>query len=178
MYVWDPLVRLAHWTLVSAVCVAWLSMEDIGLPHTWHEPAGYVAAAVVLTRTVWGLIGRGHARFTSFVRSPQAVLTYGQQVLRHAEPRYIGHNPLGGWMVIALLACVAGIACTGWLQTTDRYWGSELLEVVHRSLAWGLLGLVTLHVSGVVFTSLRHKESLVRAMITGRKPVRSELDIH
>ena len=81
-------------------------------------------------------------------------------------------------MVIALLACVAGIACTGWLQTTDRYWGSEPLEVAHRSLAWGLLGLVTLHVSGVVFTSLRHKESLVRAMITGRKPVRSELDIH
>lgn len=73
-------------------------------------------------------------------------------------------------MVVALLTCTAGTAFTGWLQTTDRYWGSEFLELVHTSLAWGLLGLIALHLAGVVFTSLRHRENLVRAMVTGRKP--------
>jgi cytochrome b len=72
-------------------------------------------------------------------------------------------------MVVALLTCVGGTAFTGWLQTTDRYWGSEPLEIIHTWMAWGLLGLIALHLVGVVFTSLRHRENLALAMITGRK---------
>ena len=72
-------------------------------------------------------------------------------------------------MVLALLLNVAGIVLTGWLQTTDRYWGSEPLEWVHTTLAWGLLGLIALHVGGVVLTSRHQGENLVKAMVDGRK---------
>ncbi|RZI85759.1 MAG: cytochrome B [Rubrivivax sp.] len=168
MQVWDRLVRLLHWTLVAAVATAWLSTLDLGMGWT-HERAGYVAAALVSIRLVWGRLGRPYARFTQFVRQPAAVLAYGRQLWQRREPRYIGHNPLGGWMVLALLANIAAIVLTGWLQTTDRYWGSERLELIHTCLAWGLLVLIALHVAGVVFTSLRHRENLALAMITGRK---------
>src|SRR5207344_1558354 len=103
------------------------------------------------------------------VRALGATLGYLRQVLSGRAPRYIGHNPLGGWMIVALLACIAGLSLTGWLYTTDRFWGDETVETVHRLLAWGMLGLITLHVAGVVFTSLRHRENLVAAMFSGRK---------
>lgn len=167
--IWDLVVRLAHWTLVGAVSIAWLSTLHVGVPGAWHEPAGYVAATTLVTRVIWGLVAHGPARFTAFVRGPRVVLHYARQVWRHQEPRYLGHNPLGGWMVVALLTSIGAITLTGWLQTTDRYWGSETLETVHASLAWGLLGLIALHVGGVVVTSVRHRESLVRAMVTGHK---------
>jgi cytochrome b len=171
--VWDGLVRLLHWSLVGAVTTAWLATLHLGI-GSWHEPAGYVALAAVGTRLVWGLLARGasaarYARFTQFVHGPRTVWAYTRDVLAHREARHLGHNPLGGWMVLALLAWVAAIGTTGWLQTTDRYWGSELLELVHTLLAWSLLGLIALHVAGVVFTSLRHRENLVKAMWTGRK---------
>lgn len=171
--VWDGLVRLLHWSLVAAVSTAWLTTL---IPRTgsWHEPAGYAALAVVATRLVWGLLApnsgaRHYARFTQFLRGPRSVWAYTRTVLAHREPRHLGHNPLGGWMVLALLAWVAAIGSTGWLQTTDRYWGSEVLEQVHTVLAWSLLGLIALHLAGVVFTSRRHRENLVKAMWTGRK---------
>lgn len=166
--VWDRLVRLLHWTLVTAVATAWLSTLDIGIGWT-HEPAGYVAAGIVAARLLWGWLGSPHARFARFVYHPSVVLAYSQKLWHHQEPRHIGHNPLGGWMVLMLLACVGGTAFTGWLQTTDRYWGSESLEAVHTWLAWSLLALIALHLTGVIFTSIRHRENLVRAMITGRK---------
>lgn len=170
--VWDLLVRLLHWSLVVAIATAWLSTLHLGFGRA-HEPAGYVALAVVTARVLWGFLGplpgAHYARFTQFLRAPQAVLRYARLLRAHREPRYIGHNPLGGWMVLTLLACVAATGITGWLQTTDRYWGSELLEDIHRKLAWTLLGLIALHVLGVVTTSLRHRENLVAAMLTGRK---------
>lgn len=172
MKVWDLLVRLLHWSLVAAIVIAWLSTLHLGFGST-HEPAGYVALAVVATRVLWGLLGRRpgaqYARFSQFVRPPAAVRHYAHLLRAHREPRYIGHNPLGGWMVLALLACIASIGITGWLQTTDRYWGSEVLEFIHHKLAWALLGMIALHVLGVIVTSLRHRENLVAAMFTGRK---------
>lgn len=166
--VWDRFVRLLHWALVAAIATAWLSTLDLGIGWA-HEQAGYVAAALVSARLLWGWLGRGYARFAQFVYRPSVVLAYSAQMWRHHEPRYIGHNPLGGWMVVALLTCVAGTAFTGWLQTTDRYWGSEPLELAHTWMAWGLLGLIALHVAGVVFTSVRHHENLILAMVSGRK---------
>lgn len=180
MPVWDLLVRLLHWTLVAAIATAWLSTLHLGFGRT-HEPAGYVALAVVATRVLWGFLGRRpgahYARFSQFVRPPTAVLRYARLLRTHREPRHIGHNPLGGWMVLALLACVFSTAITGWLQTTDRYWGSEALEFIHHKLAWTLLGLIALHVLGVVATSLRHRENLVAAMVTGRKAAAQADDI-
>jgi len=168
MKVWDLLTRGLHWTLAVSASTAWLSVQHLGIARA-HEPAGYVALAVVLTRVVWGLVGTPYARFAQFVRGPGATLHYAAQLAKHQEPRHIGHNPLGGWMVLALLACVGGLGISGWLQTTDMFWGSGPLEWVHESLAWGLVTLVALHVIGVLLTSWRHRENLVLAMITGRK---------
>lgn len=170
---WDPLVRLLHWSLVGAVATAWLATLRLGI-GSWHEPAGYVALVAVGTRLVWGGLARQgglahYARFAQFVRGPGTVTRYTRDLLAHRERRHLGHNPLGGWMVVLLLGWVGAIGTTGWLQTTDAYWGSEPLEQVHTALAWSLLGLIALHLAGVLFTSLRHRENLVKAMWTGRK---------
>nr|WP_233168483.1 cytochrome b/b6 domain-containing protein [Xylophilus sp. ASV27] len=165
--VWDRPVRLLHWCLAASVAVAWLSTEGF---FGWHEPAGYLALAVVAARILWGVLGgRGAARFGSFVRAPAATWRYALQVWRGTEPRYLGHNPLGGWMVLALLGCVAATSVTGWLYTTDMFWGMAWLDRLHRALAWTVLVLVALHLAGVLFTSLRHRENLVAAMFSGRK---------
>jgi cytochrome b len=173
MKVWDLLVRLLHWSLVLAVATAWLSTMAMGIGRA-HEPAGYVALGVVATRLLWGGLGprtaAHYARFTQFVRTPAAVWRYARQLPSHREPRYIGHNPLGGWMVLTLLGCVASTGITGWLLNTDRFWGDDTLGAVHHWLAWTLLALIALHVLGVVMTSWRHRENLVAAMVTGRKP--------
>jgi cytochrome b len=155
--------------LVCAVAAAWLSILHIGIPSGWHERAGYLAMACMGLRLVWGFVGSRHARFASFVHGPRATWRYARQVLCARAPRHVGHNPLGAWMVLTLLVCIAALTLTGWLQTTDRLWGSETLEVVHTRLAWSLAGLIGLHVAGVLITSLQHCDPLIRAMVTGRK---------
>ncbi|HSW03500.1 cytochrome b/b6 domain-containing protein [Aquabacterium sp.] len=173
--VWDRLVRVLHWVLVLAVAGGWLSTFWLGFTH---QPVGYLALAAVLLRVVWGCTGSRYARFTQFLRSPRMTLAYLGLLLRHREPRYLGHNPLGGWMIVALMGCVIGLAVTGWLYTTDWFWGDELVDQLHQALAWTLLGLAALHVLGVVFTSWRHRENLVRAMVDGRKRGPDAHDIH
>lgn len=173
--VWDRPVRLLHWLLVACVIAAWAT--TLGSP-SWHEPAGYAAAGVVIARVVWGLVGSRHARFANFIYGPAATVDYGARVLARREPRHLGHNPLGGWMVLALLGCVAGLGLTGWLyKHTDLFWGEAWLETVHEALAWLLLALAALHVVGVAFTGVRHRENLVRAMVDGTKRPPSPGDI-
>ena len=98
------------------------------------------------------------------------MLAYARKVAIGREPRYIGHNPLGGWMVLLLLFVVGALGVTGWLYTTDFFWGMAWLDTLHASLAWLLLLLVTAHVSGVALTSFRHRENLILAMFSGHKP--------
>lgn len=164
--VWDPLVRIGHWGLVLAVATAWLTHEG---PAVLHDNAGYLALAIVVVRVLWGFLGPARARFADFVRGPRATLAYARALLAGSEPRFLGHNPLGGWMILALLSTVALAGVSGWLLTTDRFWGSEPVEAVHAGAANLLLLLIALHVAGVIFASLRHRENLVLAMITGRK---------
>jgi cytochrome b len=172
--VWDPLVRFFHWSLVISFAVAWISAEDWKDLHHW---AGYAAGALIAFRLVWGLIGPRYARFTQFVKSPAAVAAYLRDMVTGRERRHLGHNPAGGLMILALMCTMGAVAFTGWLSTTDVYWGVEWVEEVHETLANMLLGLVGLHVLGVVFTSLRHRENLVRAMLTGRKKAPAFVDI-
>jgi cytochrome b len=163
--VWDAFVRVAHWSLVAAVAGAWLTREA-GAAHEW---LGYAALAAVLARLAWGVVGPRYARFAQFVLAPAATAAYARKVLARAEPRYLGHNPLGGWMIVALVAFVILVSVSGWLYTTDAFWGVKWMEELHEGLANTLLGLVGLHVLGVAFSSLRHGENLVMAMIDGRK---------
>lgn len=164
--VWDALVRVCHWTLVTAVVLGWLTQEGWGL---WHEAVGYAALAVLAVRLAWGWLGPHEARFSGFVRSPAATWRYATQVLARREPRFLGHNPLGGWMILALLINVTLVCLSGWLFTTDRYWGVEWVEDLHEALSDSLLALVALHLCGVLYTSWHHRENLIAAMIHGLK---------
>jgi cytochrome b len=164
--VWDPFVRIFHWSLVSLFLIAFVTGDEI----EWlHIRVGYAIAALVALRIVWGFVGTRHARFSDFVRSPGEIAAYSRQALRFGAPRHLGHNPAGGAMVIALLAMIAGIAATGFAMTTDAFWGSQRLEDLHEGLVYATVGLVVLHVAGVVFSGLEHGENLVKAMITGHK---------
>jgi cytochrome b len=168
--VWDALVRVLHWTLAAAVATALISGH--WPPHdfeAWHHTAGYVAAAAVALRLIWGFTGGHYARLAQFVRGPRTVLDYARALRAGREPRHLGHNPLGGWMVLALWSAAAAVALTGWLYTTDGLWGYEWLSDLHAGLAWGILGLVIAHLGGVAMTSWRHRENLVAAMFSGCK---------
>jgi cytochrome b len=165
--VWDRLVRLFHWSLVAAFAVAFLAEEGESL-HNW---AGYVVLGLIAFRLVWGFVGTKHARFADFVPSPRQLVGYLVSLMRGAPERYLGHNPAGGVMILCLLATVLVTAASGWLMTTDRFWGTEWVEELHEAAAYTALALVGVHVLGVVVSSWLHHENLVRAMITGRKPV-------
>jgi cytochrome b len=167
--VWDPFVRVFHWSLVGLSALAFATGDEV----EWlHLLAGYSIAALVALRVGWGFIGPRHARFGDFVRSPRQVLAYLRDAVRLRAPRHLGHNPAGGVMVLALLAMLAGITATGFMMTTDAFWGAQWVEDLHEGLVNATLVLIGLHVVGVIFASLEHGENLVRAMITGRKRAR------
>jgi len=181
--VWDPLVRVFHWSLVTAFAVAYITEDHyLGL----HTQAGYTIIGLVLFRLVWGVIGTRHARFSDFVRGPGAVRDYLKGLLHKRPAHYLGHNPAGGWMVITLLVALLLTTLSGLLTygigenaagpfaylagNPAGYW-SEALEEVHEFLAHFTVLLVFVHVAGVIVSSRLHHENLVRAMLTGRKPL-------
>jgi len=108
--VWDPVVRIGHWVVVLAFFVAYFTEDDFMQLHVW---AGYVVGAVVCFRLIWGFIGSEHARFADFVRSPAAILRYLRDLKNKTGKHYLGHNPLGGAMILALLLCVAVTVYSG-----------------------------------------------------------------
>lgn len=164
--VWDPWVRLFHWSLVAAFFGAYLLGDGGG---TWHQALGYTALGLVAFRLVWGLIGSRYARFARFVPGPARLLAYLRAMLARREPRHLGHNPAGAAMILLLLVGIAVTGVTGWLMTTDRFWGVGWVQDVHEWAANVMLVLIGLHVAGVIYASWRHRENLVRAMVTGRK---------
>jgi cytochrome b len=164
--VWGPGLRLLHWTLALAMVTSFFTHEGGG---KWHEWSGYVALLAAMLRVFLGFLGRGRWRFSQFVRGVAATLNYARDVWQHREQRYLGHNPLGAWMVLALLADAIATGLTGWLFTTNRFWGVQWLEELHSALGHALIPLLLLHLAGVAFTSLRHRENLVAAMWHGRK---------
>lgn len=164
--VWDPVVRLFHWSLIAGFAVAWFSANQAEGLHTW---VGYGAGGLILLRLIWGVVGTRYARFSSFVKGPIGIARYLRAILQGSEARYIGHNPAGGAMVLALMAGVMGLVVTGWMQFTDAYYGEDWVTNLHSLIAHGLLVMIVVHLCGVALASLRHHENLVRAMITGRK---------
>ena len=164
--VWDPFVRIFHWSLVGLFVIAFATGDEI----EWlHLTAGYAIASLAALRILWGFFGSRHARFTDFVRAPREVLDYMREAARLRAPRYLGHNPAGGVMVVALLVLLVGISTTGIMMTTDAFWGAQWVEDAHEALVYLALGLIALHVPGVLFSSIAHGENLVKAMFTGRK---------
>ena len=165
--VWDPFVRLFHWGTVTLVAVCFLSSDMKWL----HEPVGYAVLALVVLRVLWGLVGSRHARFTSFVTGPRTVMRYLRGLWRGTPEHYVGHNPAGGIMVVLLLGLLLVVGVSGWMTETDRWFGVPWVDHLHHRSAHLLLLLAGVHVAGVVVSSWLHQENLLRAMLTGRKPV-------
>ena len=193
--VWDPLVRLFHWTLFISFCAAWftegelfeglqdrLNGEWLQLVHIW---AGYTIAGLLVFRLLWGFVGPRYARFSDFVYSPGIVLAYVRDVLTLRARRTLGHNPAGGAMIVALLLGLTATVVTGLaLYGADKGLGPlaamlaessdaviDTIKEAHEVATNFTLLLVAGHLLGVVWETLLHRENLVRAMITGRKRV-------
>jgi cytochrome b len=172
--VWSLAVRLLHWTLAGAMVTSFVTHDNAGKVHEW---SGYVALAAASLRVLLGFVASGYWRFSQFVRGAGATLRYARSVWQHKERRYLGHNPLGGWMVLVMLADAIGAGVTGWLSITDRFWGVAWVADLHEALGEALPVLLLLHVGGAIFTSWRHRENLVAAMLHGRKPVAGPDDV-
>lgn len=198
--VWDPLVRIFHWSLVVLFAVAYLTGDDESMVHIY---AGYGISGLVVFRLVWGVIGTRYARFSDFVYGPRKVIEYTRSMLSGKPLHYLGHNPLGGWMVILLLASLA-LTCWSGLEAYaaegkgplasanvslipvamahgdeeeragGKHEGDEFWEEIHEFFANLTLGLVIVHIAGVFVASRLHRENLARAMITGRKEARED----
>ncbi len=178
--VWDLPVRLFHWSLVFSFLVAYIT-EDHIMPL--HVLAGYIIGGLILFRLIWGFIGTEHSRFKNFTYSPSTVFSYLKDVVSFKAEHYVGHNPAGGAMVVALLvslalAVITGFAAYGAEQAAGPLAGvmasmprfvKKAAEEVHEFFANFTLLLVFLHLGGVLLASLQHRENLVRSMINGLK---------
>ena len=178
--VWDPLVRIFHWLLVVTFFIAFLTEDDFLTLHVW---AGYIVGAALAVRLLWGFVGTRHARFNDFVTSPRDAFQYTKDTLLLRAKRYLGHNPAGGLMIIAMMisltvTTLTGIALYGAEEQagpmaslftgTGEVW-EEVFEEVHEFFANFTLLLVFVHLAGVVIESLIHHENLVLSMFNGLK---------
>lgn len=171
--VWDAPVRVFHWLMVLSFAGAWLTAES----ERWrlvHVTLGYTMAGLVAFRVLWGLVGTRHALFADFVRGPKAVAAYLRSMLQRRPEHHTGHNPAGGWAVLALLGLALVTTATGWANYQEL--GGDWLEELHEGAANLMMAMVAVHVAAVVFSSWLHRENLVRAMVTGRKQGAPEED--
>ncbi|MBB3773372.1 cytochrome b [Angulomicrobium tetraedrale] len=164
--VWDPVVRLFHWTVVTGCVLNLFILPEGKLAHRY---VGYAVAGALVVRLIWGFIGTRYARFSDFVPTPARLRSYLAALAKGREPRMLGHNPAAAVMMLTLMALLASVAVTGWMTTLDAFWGEEWLEDLHGTLANGILVLALLHAAAALVESWRHRENLVWSMVTGRK---------
>jgi len=179
--VWDLPTRLFHWMLFPVLVGSWVTHE-LGLEWTeMHMWFGYTALTLVLFRIVWGFVGPAHARFSSFLAGPGRTGAYARAWREGSPPKYTGHNPLGGWAIVAMLVSILVQAVTGmfngdeimysgpwhWTVSSDV---AEAVEEIHEINFGILLALIALHLTAVASYWVRWRTNLVTPMLTGRKP--------
>jgi len=178
---WDLPVRIFHWALVLLVIWQIVTVSIGGNAMQLHAYGGYAILTLVLFRVLWGFLGGTHARFGDFVRGPAAVVRYARALRAGPHTPHAGHNPLGGWSVLAMLACLLVQGTTGLFANDDVMMegplakhvssrASEIATAIHDVNAVLLLSLIALHVAAVLFYLLAKKENLIAPMITGHKP--------
>ncbi len=167
--VWDPAVRLLHWTLAALVAVD-LIRDDGDEPH---RLVGYAAVVVVLLRLTWGALSRSHGSLAALRPSIAGSLAYLRLLKQGRAPQPPGHNPLGAWMIWTLWLLVLLLGLTGWMSRLDAFWGDELLEGAHEILADVMLVAVGMHLAGIAAMSWLWKTNLAAAMVTGWKRIAS-----
>ncbi|TCK17873.1 cytochrome b [Thiogranum longum] len=196
--VWDPLVRIFHWSLVAGFTIAYLTGEEESSLHIY---SGYAVLGLITFRVVWGFIGTRYARFSDFIYSQHAVSRYLKSLVSRKPEHYVGHNPAGGWMVIIMLASLFVVSISGLKlyaveeglgplagplpavtiispahadDNEDEREGNEsgagkFWEEIHEASTNFMLFLVFLHITGVIISGRLHDENLVKAMLTGKK---------
>jgi cytochrome b len=179
--VWDGWVRLSHWLIVALFAFAWWSAETGHLD--WHRLAGYGVLGLVLFRVWWGFFGSQTARFKSFARGPRAVLAYASGLFRRRHEPSLGHNPMGGWSVLALIVlllaeCLLGLFAVdidglesgplAWMVSFDRGRSAALL---HHWIFNALLVLAAVHILAIAFYLVVRRENLIAAMVGGYKRI-------
>lgn len=166
--IWDLPTRLFHWLLSAgfiAAAVIALAMGEHSPLFPYHAIIGLTIALMVVLRIVWGIVGTRYARFGSFVFGPGAVVEYMKVAMIGGGKRHIGHNPGSAVAIFALLGLVLALAVTGFMMGQ----GNEGIKEVHEILAWTTVGIVVVHVLGVAFHTIRHRENITASMIHGRK---------
>ena len=178
--VWDLPTRLFHWLLVMLVIASVFTGKVGGLWMQYHVWSGYAILGLLLFRLVWGFVGGQHARFSAFVRGPKAVLRYARTMPSRNAPKHLGHNPLGGWSVLAMLVALLVQAVTGLFANDDIFiegplypWvsksTSDWLTHIHKLNQEVILIIVAVHILAVVFYLIIKHENLIVPMFTGRK---------
>lgn len=159
-------MRVFHWSLVVGFALNALILDEESKLHEW---VGYVVVALVTARIIWGVIGRGHARFADF--PPSIGASYGQlsDIATGRKRIHPGHTPLGAWMIYNLLMAMLLLGLTGYMMTTTMFWGVGWVEDAHEMLVFWAEFSVILHILAVIYESRRSGVNLPRAMVTGYK---------
>lgn len=164
--IWDPVVRLFHWSLALAFLVNYAVLEAGKTPHRW---VGYYCLGILAIRIFWGFVGPRSARFADFFPT-RAGVKHHLRLLRQGRIEiHDGHNPAGGAMVLALMTGVILTGVSGWALGLDMFWGEDWAKEVHAAIANVTIGLVCIHVSAVLLFSWIGPVNLVRTMLTGRR---------
>lgn len=164
--VWDMPTRVFHWLLVICFAGAWLSSESERLQMI-HYAFGYSSVALVLFRLAWGLVGTRYARFTQFIKGPNAIAHHLKGILKGEEHDGPGHNPAGGMVMLGLMGVILLIGLTGYWSVKEFL--GDFMSEAHEAIANLALVLVMVHIVAALLMSVLQKENLVRAMITGKK---------
>ena len=178
--VWDLPTRLFHWLLAVLFTVSFLTAAMGGNAMPYHEKSGYAILTLLVFRMVWGFVGGRESRFTSFVRGPKAVAGYAASLMDRSSTPHLGHNPLGGWSVIAMLTTLFIQAGTGLFANDDIFTQgplyylvndetSHLLTNIHKFNQEILILLVAVHICAIFFYLFYKRENLIIPMITGFK---------
>lgn len=168
--VWDLPLRLWHWLLAACVLAAWFTPT---VYDRLHRIVGYMVLALLAFRLVWGVLGNRYSRFRMVRARLRAAPSYLWNLRRGITGRYIGLNPAGTLMLVALLASLVVSTITGAMSVTVTFFGVWWVEDTHHYSSDAVIVLVVLHVAGVVLMGILQRENLIRAMITGRKRIRN-----
>ena len=186
--VWDLPTRLFHWGLLTCLILSFVTGIIGGNLMEYHMLSGYMISVLLIFRLAWGVFGSRTARFSSFIKGPAAVFEYTLMLLKKkTENTYLGHNPLGGWSIVAMLLVLFIQVATGMFSNDDILtegplfgWvskeTSDLLTWVHLINRFLLVALIAIHLFAVFFYYFFKHENLIGPMITGRKSWPASVD--